>query len=475
VFLLFLFFQCITGLVEAQQFKVKFPLKEAENFGLNPLENQFNHKAYPIVSQDSSELLLLLSTSGTLKALQLNTDLTVIDTFSTAIPEVKELNTLLGGFQVDSSSYIAIFSNKKLNSFSAFAINLVQKSITPTDFSARIKNEKVLHTFVSGDSFFIMTIVSRSSTIKMYKVFRSSRGNLSLSRYSYDFSKEEQDRTLPNLYKELMDFTERGNQSLVKIRKGVPLSLTGASSYFKLYLSDDKVILTMDHVHGRTSIYEMISESTIKNFQIVSYPSYITNNPYLYTSNSLLYGDTLIQVAISKEELALVYQQLSSGEIIREINVANTAIDTVASNLVYRDEKAKSKNIPKIFKEIYKSKIAFKLLADNENETIFQVGTARPLASLKSSQAGQPDEFIAYKQSISDDVSSFTLLIDQDDLPGNSAYVTTTPYGNLIELLASNRIKKLIIESITRVGNHYYYCWYSIFTNELVIDKISIN
>lgn len=476
VFSFFFLFQCLLMTSAAQEYKTKFQLKEGESFGINPLDNSFKHQAIPVFSNDTQHILLMMSTSGTLQTAYLRkSNLAALKTVSANIPEVKELNTLVGGFQFDSLKYVAIFNSKKEDSFSAFEIDLHSDSIVSTDFSLRLKNEKILHTFSAKEKFYIVTIVSRSSTIKIYKVFRSQRGTISLSEYSYDFSSSDQDKTLPNLYKELMEFTFRGSQELVKFMIGKPVSLAATGSNFKLYTSDEKVVLTMDHVHGRTSVYEMFLDSNLKEFQLLSYPDYIINNPYLYTSNSILRGDSLIQLAISKEDLAVILQDRQNNEILQEYTITALALDSIASQLVYRDEsvgkKRKSKVFTNIYKDIYKNQIGFIVYDVTESGISCRLGTTRPLLQSKSLQT---EEFISFQQSMGDGLSAFSFRIALDESNYSEQTQSRAAYETLIDYKTKNKIKQPLIESLISDGNFFYYCWYSIFTSEVIVKKIAV-
>ncbi|MEL6557754.1 MAG: hypothetical protein AAFQ94_06185 [Bacteroidota bacterium] len=476
VFVLFIILQLSALFAFAQEVKLKFPLKEGENFGINPMDSQFKHAVLPVFSNDERHLLVMASTSGTLKSAYLRKgNLSTVRTVESSIPEVRALNQLIGGFQFDSLKYIAIFNNKKEDSFSAFEIDLTNDTITSTDFSLRLDGERFLHSFATSDKYYIMTVVARSSTIKIYKVFKSQRGTISLSAYAYDFSKSEQDNTLPNLYKELLEFTIRGNQRLIKTPVNTPVSLNAAGSNFKLYTSSEKVILTMDHVHGRTSVYEMFLDSNLKSFQLLYYPQYVTENPYLYTSNSILKGDSLIQMAIGKEEIAIFLQDRTSEEIISEYNFSTASLDSMAFQLIYRDEsvvKRKAKTFSGIFKEIYKNQPAVVLNKMDEEEINLTVGTSRPTGKVVNYQT---EEFIDFRQSQSNNLSAFSMKIASGESVNEEVSEQHSRYKNLIDYRNKNEIEEPLLESLVATNTFFYYCWYSVYSSELVIRKIPIN
>ena len=461
----------------AQQFSTQFQLKESENFGLNPLDASFEHKAFPIVSSDKQNVLLLLSTSGILRAELLNNRLRPQQSLSANIPEVKELNVLMGGFQLDSMNYVAVFSNKKRNSFSAFQVQLDQDSISATDFSLRFKGERLLHTFTTSEGYYIVTVQNRSSIIKIYKLFRSLRGTLSLSRYAYDFSDEEEDRTLPNLHKELMEFTERGNQRLVKIGDQTKVKLAVAGSYFKLYQTEEKLTLTLDHIHGRTSIYEMYLNSNIKNFQLINYPSYVANNLYQYNANSILIGDTLVQMAISKEDLEITFHDLPSEEVVREINLSRAVMDTAAIGHFFKGEEMKgrksSRKMKKLLREIVKGQAAFALFYDDKRENLaietgsYQNGYNGPLTDI-----GQTQDALDYVQAETRQRSMFSLVVDPEGIPIQGYHERTDPPIPIEDFKKENKIRNPIIETIFRLNNQHFYCWHNLQTNRIVIRKI---
>ena len=377
---------------------------------------------------------------------------------------------------MDSSNYVAVYGNKKENSFAAFQITLGSDSIRATDFALKFKNERILHTFTTSDGFFILTIKGRSSTIKAYKLFRSLRGTLSLSRYAYDFSDEEQDRTLPNLYKELMEFTEKGNQYLAKVKADATMPLTTAGNYFKLYQYEDKLVLTLDHIHGRTSIYEMFLNSNIKRFRMANYPTYITNKPYLYSSNSVLMGDTLVQMAVSKEDLAINLYDLGSDEFVREIAMGKTTLDSIASRLVYKDQTVEKENIAKslskILKEIDKGQAAFTIEKVGEENIALQIGTYRPMYDELIESTGQTQTTLDYAQSLAYRISAFNLRLDPEDAPVPDGAIAVDRFAPVSDFKTKNKINDPIIETYFMFRGHLFYCWHSLLSNRIMIRRI---
>lgn len=475
VFVFFILLQFLILPASSQEVKMRFPLKESESFGINPIDNQFKHAVIPIMSNDLQHLLVIASTSGFLKSVYLRRgNLSTVKTVETSVPETKSLNQLIGGFQFDSLKYIAIFNNKKEDSFSAFEIDLANDTITSTDFSLRLDGERILHCFAASGKYYVMTVLARSSTIKIYKIFKSQRGTISLSAYAYDFSKSDQDNTLPNLYKELLEFTIRGNQDLIKTSAYKSVSLNAAGSNFKLYTSPEKVILTLDHVHGRTSVYEMFLDSNLKEFQLLYYPKYIVENPYLYTSNSVLKGDTLIQMAIGKEELAIFLQNRSNEEIIDEYSFNTETLDSLVHQLVYRDEpvkRRKAKTLAGIYKEIYKNQPAIVLNEIQGDIMSLTIGTSRSSAK---ADLYQTQEFIDFKQSLSNNLTAFSIDISSYENTNNEKTIQENRYENLNNYRTKNKIEEPLLESLIATDTFFFYFWYSIYTNELIIRKIPI-
>ncbi len=474
-----LFWVSTLTIINAQQYSINFKLQESPSFLLNPLDSQFEHKAYPIVSKDSTKIMMLLATSGKIKAEYFSSDLKKISSMEMALPEIKELDLLIGGFQGNDSTFFAIFTNKKKGNFSAFNISTKNKEITSTEFSVEIKGEKILYAFPSKGSFLLVSMVSNSSMLRVYQLKPDIKGdNLILSKRTYDFSKDDLDETLPTLYKELLDYTYRGNQSIAKLPLRDEISLVAATSYFKLYVDDEKVILTMDHVHGRTSIFEMNLESSVKNFQLIRSPSYIANNPYKFGSNSFIYGDTLIQMVIAKDGfIFLMYDRFSQVNIY-ELLINKNQIDNFAKDLTYRgvatSQKENKKSTGRILKDLNKFQSGL-VIRNTEGNTIqFEIG-ASPTTKLITNQlekknlAGTHEVF---RQSLDNNISSMSIAFDRGTEKPIPAKSITPSYLPVLSFKKSNEINSPLIETLCSVGKYYFYAWYNVASEQLVIQKI---
>ena len=272
-----------------------------------------------------------------------------------------------------------------------------------------------------------------------------------------------------------MEYTEKGNQRLVKVSLGDPVPLAVAGNYFKLYQSEEQLILTLDHIHGRTSVYEMLLNSNIKNFRLVNYPSYVTNNPYLYNSNSLLLGDSLVQMAISKEELAVTFHDLRSEEIVREINLSKEALDTIAFGFRWKgdalNENKASKKLAKILKDISNGQAAFTIQFNKGEGLDFTIGTYQTGYEGPLAEVGQPQHALDYVQTEMRQESLFRLHLDPNNnqLPGGSTPIQKI---DIEEFKKENKIRSPVMETIFRINDQHFYCWHSLSTNRVMVTKI---
>ncbi len=312
-----LLFSLFTGLSYSQTVKSKVELPEGSFLGdaLYP-DLKKDGTVFPVFNQDSSNFVLLISSSNYLSIIYLDSQFNQLNFFETELPATRELSRLDGGFYGDGYFYAVFTDNKKAN-FSIYKIDPEVGTIYSTNFHMYLEKEKYLHSFAAGDYYYVVSVPIYSSQVVVNRI----NDQLRVRNTAYDFSDVAFDSTNPTLFKEINEYIIKGNHRLSKISMNDPVTTAATSSFFKAY-HDDKVLrLTFDHVIGLTTILEVELNSKLKNAYQVNAPDYVLRSGYSFTSNSYLIENTLINLIAGDNGIGISFHDIATGDLLEEINL----------------------------------------------------------------------------------------------------------------------------------------------------------
>ncbi len=123
-------------------------------------------ESLPIVNTDKKEIILFLLDNAEIKGFRFNWNYELIDDFTTEKP-INKFNVLLG-HSVNNEEYHLFFTNEKKNEFFVKSISISNKKGIGKQMPLDLSEEKFLETISYNNKFYLLSIVKRTSKIKIY-------------------------------------------------------------------------------------------------------------------------------------------------------------------------------------------------------------------------------------------------------------------------------------------------------------------
>jgi len=339
------------------------------------LKSVFKDKreSFPIVNNDKDEILLFLLDNAEIKGFKFNMDYELKDDFTTEKP-ISKFKILLG-HSVDNENYNLFFTNEKKNEFFVKSINVTNKKAVDKQLTLKFKDERFLETISYNNKFYLLSIVKRSSKIKIY-VFE---GNSITSTEQLDFSEYKFSSTgYSKLFDVLLSENNSPFQLNLKIdnRNPNPLDLTTKEN--KIYYYDNKIFLSLDNNLENTKLITISLEDFSSYVNFYNQLNIESDDTYRMKSNSYLFMDNLYQVKGNKDELGFQVIDIKRDSILREYRVkadeeikfSNTSFVQEGGTTIFTQDSEKELNKTKqVLRKISASDIGITArLSDNNIE-----------------------------------------------------------------------------------------------------------
>ena len=243
----------------------------------------------------------------------------------------KNSRLYLGSYIVDSNLIIN-FSNDKLTSVSQITVNLSNGSYEEQRINMAHENVEFVTSWELKDSLFVLGILENSNNFILQKVYGC--GLYSMQEFSFDsiFS----DTKSPSIYSIIY---EQG-LSLRKIDSSIPVSLKISSHKNKVYLTNNRILITLDEQNNTTQLLTLhLNDNTCSAVNIpYNALQNAENSPTL--SNSFIYENTIFQINVNKYEFGLNIKCLNDLNTATYYHFSrNNDIDFSNSAMYERNEK----------------------------------------------------------------------------------------------------------------------------------------
>jgi hypothetical protein len=236
---------------------------------------------------------------------------------------------ILLGNSIDNLNYSVYFANNKKTKFGVYTLNFENQTANSEEIELKLVNEKFLQSVSLNNSFYIFTILSKKSILKIYE-FK----NNSFEEHVLDFSKERfvnKENAVVPLYNALQkDFVIK----LEKIESQNPNSIESASNFTKLYSTKEGVRITLDVSSGFTQIVQINLNNYNFTIENIKKP-YVHSNSGYKKSNSFIYGHNLFHLTTTPKQLIFSVTDLKSKKVIKEYKLEKEdAITFKNSNII---------------------------------------------------------------------------------------------------------------------------------------------
>ncbi|NOU61922.1 hypothetical protein [Marinifilum caeruleilacunae] len=286
-------------------------------------------EVYPIVNQESGDIVLFLMDNDTINVQVYNQAFDFIKSYRCKRPNGKYKHLL--GHTIENDNYNLFFTNKRNKEFLVKTVNYNKEVSEEKKVPIKLSKEEYLEAICYKNKFYVLSRIFTASIYKL-RVFEDCEMKICVE---HDFS-----NILPNkinsnvILDDLYDTPEPViDSNFEKIVNGDPNPLDITSNDKKIYCHEDKMLLTFDDDDDMTLIVSIDLESFSLETKTFTHGGDVNNTRVL--SNSYLYDNKLFQLKVSKNELCLRIQDFKTEQILKEYRVGNAQdIDFKNSSLI---------------------------------------------------------------------------------------------------------------------------------------------
>ncbi|MBC3845605.1 hypothetical protein H8K90_04390 [Winogradskyella echinorum] len=292
---------------------------QSEWFSINTNERSAERnfqQVFQIVNEEANEFVTFFQYSNFFVAYLHNTEGELLNTFSAkALPKYK--NNYIGA-SINGGAYTMFFQNDYGNRFSALTIDFSTSGFVFENKIDILSNiESVIGTFEYKAHIYILTSVKRSSILKLHKL----NNHKDYTVETYDFSNEKivSPRGFDISLNHLLDSGyDRHKASLIENNE--PGSLEESSKKNKLFLDNNKLILTNDFYNTSTSYISINLENG--NSELIDFPKpSFDKKDRGSESNSFVLDNHLFSLYVTKEKLDFSIYDIDSKSILKSLTV----------------------------------------------------------------------------------------------------------------------------------------------------------
>jgi hypothetical protein len=221
------------------------------------------------------------------------------------------------GSSSNGSEKTIYLSNQNNSKFGFVKFSFENNTNTAKELDINLRKERFIQSVSLKNKFYFLTVTLKESIINVYEF--DNDGNY--KRHELDFSNKRilgNDNKLITLFKA---FSQSDGNTTNYIAKRAqyesPNSIESTSPSTKLYVINDKIILTLDKSQEFTQIITIDTKDFNYEIKTLSKP-FINFTGDFKMSNSFIYEDKLLTMVSCVDELAIGIQNIHSGEVINE-------------------------------------------------------------------------------------------------------------------------------------------------------------
>lgn len=381
------------------------------------------------------------------------------------------------GSSSNGSEKTIYLSNQNNSKFGFVKFSFENNTNTAKELDINLRKERFIQSVSLKNKFYFLTVTLKESIINVYEF--DNDGNY--KRHELDFSNKRilgNDNKLITLFKALSQSDGNTTNYIAKRAQfESPNSIESTSPSTKLYVINDKIILTLDKSQEFTQIIIIDTKDFNYEIKTLSKP-FINFTGDFKMSNSFIYEDMLLTMVSCVDELAIGIQNIHSGEVINEyrfikgeeFQFKNTDFtQEVEKKNVERNLGSSNSFLRRIVRtevglSVYKKNGIYQVSVGGIDEEASTAAILFGIASLPLSQFGVSSEwlinplvgsFIAYTNTRS---TYIVCLFDE-----NFDHVQGEPEKNIFDKIAAfsreNR-KELSAPTVFMIGDKTYFGYY---------------
>ncbi len=371
----------------------------------------------PVITNDQLDALIFLEKEG-ISIVELEDDLTEKSFYVNQRPLEYQSQDAIG-YSVEDGTYFLFNANASRTKFYIHRVS-PEKQINDTQAAPiSLRNERILETLSSNGLFYLLTVVKKSSELRVYE-FQGAK----LKRtQAFDFSNMNfpDGHNHKDLYRALLEL-DGMRQSLVinKIELNDPVSLEQAAKQSKLYIDGNKLYFTFDYAIRSTTVLQIDLEDFSSAAETYEHASSACPRSQYFQTNSFVNNNRLYQMQLCKSLLSFQVVDLATDATVASFSSEEGQNDWILGSVLEDNE---AEFAPSEDLEMRSAKEALKSIAKNDAAVVVRTNSEK-LLELKVG-----GHLKAYKTSYNETVNHSTMGVGPNgSIPMNYTFSTYSNY-----------------------------------------------
>jgi hypothetical protein len=280
-----------------------------------PLELK-NKAAFQVVNDSLKQAIIFLGDKLRINAIRLDQNMQPLDSLPAAKPE--KAYDMMVGYNVSGTNPRLFWSSSDHEQIYSQFYDFEKKAVSGISYSIPFKEDRFLQFFSEQDKFYILSIIRKSNTLKLY-VFDNS-GKMEEHLVDLGAAKFFDHNYKPtNLYGSIGDdfFEEDKPYILQLIKSENPVSLTESSKKRKCYLNGKQIFITLDTNVDYTQVVNIDLAAFKGSEKVIQQPYIAFMDRGELNSNSFIIDRQIYQFKTSSQKMFLSIKDLN-GNLIKE-------------------------------------------------------------------------------------------------------------------------------------------------------------
>lgn len=279
-----------------------------------------NKESFAVPNQIEDEMMLLFEERSFFKAKLLNPDYTEQSAITGKIVPRKYKSII--GYNIEGKNYKLFYTNATNKKFAVQTLDFNTKTATVTELGFKLKKERYVESINYNNKIHLITITKYGNDLNIYTFdnkHQHTKKTISLSSLRFPPSYRAS-----SVYDGLI-YSSYGTLGFAKIENQNPNVIETTSASNKMYLLDNKLVISFDVYEKMTQILKIDLDTYEVEKEIFDQPA--KSEEGYSKSNSYIFENKLFQITSSRAKMKFKVVDMDSKELIKEYGV--TKEDTI--------------------------------------------------------------------------------------------------------------------------------------------------